>query len=100
MKNLNEIREQAQYYFKNYDEYLAIAIAMELDWLNLSDEELEAAIGRIKYVYNHADYATIQGVATSYGYWFQDLREENIEFGDNETEEENWRTWYSYSDWR
>jgi hypothetical protein len=92
--NLMKIKEKAKYYFDNYDEYLSIVIAMELDWLELSDEELKVAIERIKYIYNHADYATIQGAATSY------LKTGNIEFDENETEEENWEIWYEYSDWR
>ena len=100
MKSLNKLREQANYYFNNYDEYIATVVVMELDWMNLSNEELEAAIERIKYVYNHVDYATIQGAATSYGYWLQDLREGNLELEEGETEEDNWKTWYSYSDWR
>lgn len=98
--DINKIREKVNYYYKNYDEYLAIIIAMELDWLDLSDEELELAIMRIKFVYNHFDYSTIEGAAISYAEWFNDLKEGNLELEEDENQEDNWKTWYSYSDWK
>lgn len=103
----NKVRKLASEIANDYDLYCAAIITIELGYLELNDDELEAAIDEIMKVYRRTDYATVQGVACAYASWIEDGNDDcedddDSDLYEEEEEEEkvDFRTFYGWSDWR